>query len=229
MGEDFGRARRDAGIPGARLAAAAGIDDGYYNRIENGRAQPSIEVLSAVATALGGDLSLRFYPGTGPRIYDRVQAAMIESVIAALHPRWHRYPEVPVSRPVRGVIDLVLHDGEASLLVAAEAHSEIRRLEQQVRWAREKSDGLPSVEGHPFADTPAISRLLILRSTRATRELARSYPQTLRAAYPAATADVHRALTTKAPWPGAGILWVAVEAEGTRLLTTPPRGVGLGR
>jgi hypothetical protein len=40
---------------------------------------------------------------------------------------------VPVERPVRGVIDLVLVHRERPLVVAVEAHSEIRRLEQQIR------------------------------------------------------------------------------------------------
>ena len=67
----------------------------------------------AIAAALGCDLSVRMFPGTGPRIRDRIQVAMSEALLASLHPRWRAQPEVPVYRPVRGVIDLVLTDATA--------------------------------------------------------------------------------------------------------------------
>ena len=67
----------------------------------------------AIAAALGCDLSVRMFPGTGPRIRDRIQVAMSEALLASLHPRWRAAPEVPVYRPVRGVIDLVLADPAA--------------------------------------------------------------------------------------------------------------------
>jgi hypothetical protein len=74
------------------------------------------------------------------------------------------------------------------------------------------------------------SRLLVLRSTAKLRHTASAFESTLRAAYPARTADVVEALTTAdAPWPGAGIVWVWLDGKDTRLLEGPPRGVRLGR
>ena len=61
---------------------------------------PSLETLVRIALALGGDLGLRFLPGAGVPIRDRFQARMIEALLAILHPRWKRLPEVPVMRPV---------------------------------------------------------------------------------------------------------------------------------
>jgi transcriptional regulator with XRE-family HTH domain len=76
---------------------------------------------------------------------------------------------------------------------------------------------------------PATSRLLVLRSTRDLRELARTYEATLAAAYPARAADAVAALTSTAPWPGPAIVWMRVDGAAVRLLDGPPRGVRLGR
>ena len=136
-------------------------------------------------------------------------------------------------RPARGVIDLVLRDRPARLLVASEIHSQLRRLEQQIRWHREKELSLPSSyvwRSSGDLDEPATSRLLVLRSTRDLHDLARSFEATLRAAYPARTRDVLDSLTQSGPsWPGAGIVWVRVEGARTEVIDGTPRGVSLGR
>jgi hypothetical protein len=127
------------------------------------------------------------------------------------------------------VIDMVLTDGSSPVAIAVEIQSELRRLEQQIRWSAEKADGLLERLGR---DRPGItvSRLLILRSTAATRELARRYTKTLATAYPARTETVIQALTeSSTPWPGPGIAWMRVDGNEASLLGRPPRGVDLGR
>lgn len=234
IGDTIRGLREDGGLTQAAVAAAAGIDRSHLARVEAGERDPSLEVLVAIGTALGADVSLRLYPTTGPRIRDRVQAAMEEALLRALHPRWHAMPEVPVFRPARGVIDLVLDD-RASWLVATELHSQLRRLEQQLRWHREKEASLPSSTlWQPATQRcvagPKTSRLLVLRTTSALIDLARTYPEVLRAAYPAPATAVLEALTTPgAPWPGAGIVWVRVAGTDVRLLDGVPRTVRLGR
>jgi len=80
------------------------------------------------------------------------------------------------------------------------------------------------------AGEPTIHRLLVLRSTAATRELARRFEATLMAAYPAPAKAVFQALTAAdRPWPGHGILWADVRGDKVRILDRPPRGVTLGR
>ena len=71
---DLDRARRDAGISLRRLAEACGVSQPYLSQVFAGDREPSIAVLTAVSSALGGDLSVRFYPTTGPAIHDRLQA-----------------------------------------------------------------------------------------------------------------------------------------------------------
>jgi transcriptional regulator with XRE-family HTH domain len=233
IGRSLRDLRTDAGLSIAAVAREAGIDRSFLSRIERGDRAAGVAVLTGIATVLGADLSVKAYPNTGPRIRDRFQAPMEETLIRALDGRWIPDPEVVVVHPARGVIDLVLTDRVDPLLVASELQSEVRRLEQQIRWHREKELSLPSADLWRFATAggpAATSRLLVLRSTRATRELANRYASTLRAAYPARTRDVIAALRTPdAPWPGAGVAWMRVEGGVANLLDGPPRGVILGR
>ena len=67
----------------------------------------------------------------------------------------------------------------------------MHRIEQQIRWNSDKADGLANRQAEEApGPTPAVSRLLVLRSTTTTRENARRYEATLRTAYPARTRDV---------------------------------------
>ena len=218
----------------AAIAEIAGIDASYLGDIENGEAKASVEMLFRVATSLDADLGLRVFPNTGPRIRDRFQAPMLESLLALVGRGWDRYPEVVVSRPVRGVIDLVLAARAVRQVVSVEIHSDLRRVEQQLRWAAEKSEALPSSAIWPTIApsdpvTPS-SRLLVLRSTARTRSLVRQFASTFDAAYPANPVDVLAALENPAmPWPGNGLLWARVEGGVATILRGAPRGVPRGR
>ena len=188
-------------------------------RILHGAAHPSLVTYPGSRRRWALDLSTRLYPNTGPAIRDRHQARMLEVLLEACHPRWARYPEVAVRRPVRGWIDLVLHDPRERVLIASELQSELRRLEQLVRWHAAKADALPSWEGFTqLGDAPAISRLLIVRRTRATRAVAAEFQRQLRVAYPAHPDDALAALTGTAPWPGPALIWMAVESRGARFV-----------
>lgn len=230
IGQELVRIRQDAGLPQAHVARAAGVSPAHLCGIERGTSTASTAVLVAIADVLGADLSVRLYPNTGPRIHDRIQALIVEAMLRIVRPRWRPFVEVPVLRPSRGYIDLVLRDSERPLFVAGEVQSELRRLEQMLRWAQDKSASLPSAD--LWRDAPpdaAVSRLLILRSTYLTRDVARRFSDTLSTAYPARTRAVHDALTGGAAWPGPGILWARVEGDDVTILPDPPRGVPIGR
>ena len=223
--------RLDAGLSQRRLAEMASIDHGFLSLIERGLREPSLAVLVAIATALGGDVSVRLFPGTGPRLRDPIQARITEALVRILDPRWTRLVEVPVHRPARGVIDLVEHDRAAGTVIATEVQSELRRLEQQRRWSNEKAGSLPSADFWRFVEEDAtIDQLLVLRSTRANRQLAERFAETLAVAFPASPIDAYRALTTPdVPWPGSSILWARVEGDAALILESPPRRVPAGR
>jgi transcriptional regulator with XRE-family HTH domain len=264
-GEQIRRMRLDAGITRTELALVVDVHRSYIARIESGKARPSLEVLTAIGLALGADLNLRYFPGSGPRLHDRFQAPMIEAMLGEIHARWLVGLEISVTQPARGVIDMVLTDRNGSTVVAVEVQSELRSLEQQLRWSAEKADGLAQKLrggmgpggigpgevvrlggigsgglgpgglgevggiGRGVVERP-VSRLLVLRSTVATREIARRYRAILAAAYTARTEAVVRALTAPdVPWPGAGIVWMQVEGSKATLMRFPPRGVELGR
>jgi transcriptional regulator with XRE-family HTH domain len=230
VGMDLRRLRHDTGLTLNAVASAAGISESHLCGIELGRAESSQRVLVSIADVLGADLSVRFYPGTGPRIHDHIQARIVETLIAVARPRWGSYVEVPVHRPARGYIDLVLSDEPARHLVATEAHSDLRRIEQQLRWAHEKAESLPSSDlWRRFSTPPTVGSLLILRSTTRTRTLVQELSETFATTYPAKTRDVYDAVTGAGSWPGDGLLWARVEGKTCELLDTPPRGVSFGR
>lgn len=229
LGDDLGRLRIDAGASQAAVARAAGVDRSFYGRIERGIAHPSLETLIALAAVLGGDVSLRIYGGSGHRLTDRHQARMVEALVASLGAIWRAHLEVPVWRPVRGVIDAVLARPDDPRLIIGEIQSTLPRLEQSLRWFAEKCDSIGSADLVGDRPTPPTSRLLVLRSTAATREIARRFESTLCIAYPASTAAAVRALTQGGPWPGDAIVWVRIEGDAVELLAGPPRGVSVGR
>jgi transcriptional regulator with XRE-family HTH domain len=229
-GDDVRRLRLDAGVSLRELSAVTGIHPSHLARIEAAAVHPSIEALTKIGVALGADLSIRYFAGAGPRLHDRFQAPMIEALLRVLDPRWVPTLEVPVLKPARGVIDLVLDDRASPMTIASESQSEVRRLEQQVRWSAEKADGLAMRLADEGRTDREVSRLLLLRSTEATREITRRFESTLAAAYPARAADIFAALTTpSASWPGSGVLWIKLEHGDGTVLARPPRGVALGR
>jgi transcriptional regulator with XRE-family HTH domain len=230
IGAEIHRMRFDAGLSQRRLAGMSGIDHGFLSLIERGQREPSLAVLVAIATALGGTVNVRLFPGTGPRLTDPIQARIIEAFVRILDPRWTRMVEVPVHRPARGVIDLVIHDQSAAMIIATEIESELRRLEQQLRWSNQKAGSLPSADFWQFVEpAPRIDQLLVLRSTRTNRLLAWRFSETLAIAFPASPIDAYRALTSPdVPWPGSALLWATVDGDGARILKRPPRGLLVG-
>jgi transcriptional regulator with XRE-family HTH domain len=216
--EDIEQARADAGISARALARASGVDAGFLCRILAGEAHPSLDTYARLSGVLGLDLALRAYPNTGPLIRDRHQARILELLLATLHPRWKPYAEVAVRQPSRGWIDAVLHDAAAALLVATEIQSELRRLEQIVRWSAEKAASLPSWDGWTPLGGPRTSQLLIVRRTRATRHAAGEFERQLRLAFPAHPDDALAALAGTSVWPGPALLWASIDARGTRIV-----------
>lgn len=218
--DDLQRLRSDAGVSMAELARAADVPASYLSRIVSSKARPTLDTYARLGAALGADLSARYYPNTGPAIRDRHQARICESLLAIVAPRWRPYPEVVVRRPSRGFIDVALHEPRERVILATEIESELRRLEQQIRWSQDKAESLPSWVGwHHLGEEPEISRLLIVRSTRATREIGREYQRVLRAAYPAHPDDALAALTGSARWPGAALVWARFDGRATRFMS----------
>lgn len=216
------QAREDAGISQRALALAAGLGPSAVRELEEGTHEPTIGVLARIAAALGGELAVRYYPGAGPRVRDHLQTAMLDTLVSSLHQRWTSNPEVWVTHPIKAVIDLLLTDRDLRTVVT-EAHSDLRRIEQQVRWIHAK------VEAVNAPGRPAPSALLLLRDHSSTRAVAIQYADYLASAFPARHRDAIDALLGEAPWPGAAIVWTTVVKGVARLRDEPPRAVTVGR
>jgi transcriptional regulator with XRE-family HTH domain len=217
--EDLRRQMQDGGISTRRLAAAAGIHHGTLSRILAGETEPNLATLARLGAALNADLSLRLYPNAGPNLRDRWQTRMADEVLRVRHPRWEPYPEAYVTTPVKGWIDLALHERRERVLIANELQSEIRRFEQLVRWQAAKAQALPSWEGYVhLGDAPRISQLVIVRRTRANRQAAAGLERQIRAAFPAHPDDAIAALSGTSTWPGAALAWMLVDEKGARLV-----------
>ena len=194
LAEDLRRLREDTGASQAEVARLAGVSPSLLSKLEAGEFKPSLETYGRA------DLASRVYPQTGPRIHDRHQIRMAEVVIGALHARWRVTPEVAVRRPVRGWIDLALEDAARQLIVATELESDLRRIEQLIRWSAEKADAIG-----------AGSRLLVVRWTRANRQVVEAGRRLLREAYPADPRDALESLTGTAAWPGPALIWARID------------------
>jgi transcriptional regulator with XRE-family HTH domain len=224
-GRQIREQRADAGISGRTLAAAAGVDPGHLSRIERWQAQPSLNTIVALGACLGCELGIRLFPTSGPRLRDRFQAPMVEALIREQGPLWRAEPEVPVAA-ARGVVDLVLRGSASNLTVVCECHSELRRLELVLRRLAEKAEAIAGQE--PAGTT--VARLLVVRSTAATRAIARAYEGTLTAAFPGRTTAALAAIRgVEAKWPGPTLLWADVTGGRATILERPPRGVRVGR
>jgi|GEM_PF-1404358 Helix-turn-helix. len=215
--EDLERLCADAGITYATLAREAGVPHGHLSRILAGKVAATIETYAKLAVPLGADLATRLYPNTGPLIQDRHQAPIVEALLDLLQPRWRPHTEVGVRHPARGWIDVVLHEPRERRIVAVEVESDIRRIEQQIRWSQMKAESLPSWEGWPVEGAET-SRLLIVRRTRATRATAHEFARQLGVAYPAHPEDALAALTGTAAWPGSAMIWAQIDPDGVRFL-----------
>jgi transcriptional regulator with XRE-family HTH domain len=220
LAEQLERLMSDAGVSQRTLAAASGVPRSFLARILAGEATPAPRTYARLGAVLGADFSMRYFPNTGPTIHDRHQAPMLEHLLDIRHPRWDAFTEVAVRRPSRGWIDLALHEPRERVLLASELQSELRRLEQLIRWHAAKADSLTSWSGFAhLGDDPRIGRLLIVRRTRATRGIASEYGRQLRVAYPAHPDDAVAALTGTTPWPGDALVWMVLDAGRTRLAT----------
>ncbi len=221
IGRQLVELRENVGVTRTAAAHAAGIDPAHLLRIEAGTAQASLEAVVAVADVFGADVSVRLFPGRPPRIRDRFQAPIVESLIRMLDRRWRAEPEVAVIEPSRGVVDLVIVSRGSGPAIAVEVHSELRSVGAVLRRAAEKADGVSALGRFG----PAVSRLLVIRSTTQTRGIARQFRATFEAAYPAPAIAAYKALVDReSPWPGPAILWATVSGANARILEQPPRG-----
>ena len=155
-------ARLDADLSLHEVALAAGMSASQVSRIEHGLV-PSLTFEQAIrlGTAVGLDLSARFYPAGDP-IRDAAHAALVGRLRARLHPKLTLLTEVPLPIPGdRRAWDAVIRG--AGWQIPAEAETRPRDMQAlDRRIALKLRDG-------GFEDV-----LLVLLDSAANRRLVRS-------------------------------------------------------
>ena len=219
FGEEFRLVRFRAGVSQAAVARAIGVDRATICRMEAGRPTVADRTRARAAAALGADFRLGIYPDAAPLIHDAAHARLVEALLRLRHPSWHARVEAPVPGPGRRSTDLRLDRGGETVLL--EVETRVHALEAIIRECEEKRSAV-AVDAGPAADgepRPRLHVVLVLPPTRHHRSLVAEHPGTIKAAFPASTADIRRALTSAdSSWPGDGILWLGAGVQ-------PPSGL----
>jgi hypothetical protein len=208
FGEEFRLIRLRTGVSQAAVARAIGVDRASVCRIEGGDPTVSDRTRARAAVVLGADFRLGIYPDAAPLIHDAAHARVVEALVRLRHPTWRTRIEAPVPGPGRRSTDLRLDRGSDTVLFEVETH--VHALEAIIREGEDKRS---AVAADAVAAEEARGRrvhvVLVLPPTRHHRTLVAAHPGTIKAAFPASTADIRHALTSAdVPWPGDGILWL---------------------
>ena len=169
------RLREDAGVtPGAARRARPGVDRRLPRPDRGGHGAPVDRDVPAARLGARARTSARgSTPTPGPRSATATRRTMLELLLAVAPPALaavHRGRR-PTAEPRAGSTRSCTTPRARACRRRPSSSRELRRLEQLVRWsAREGRASLPSWEGWPhLGEEPAISRLLVVRRTRATR------------------------------------------------------------
>ena len=209
FGEEFRLIRLRIGVSQAAVARAIGVDRAAICRIEAGEATVSNRIRARAATVLGGDFRLALYPAASPLIHDAAHARIVERLLGLRHPSWRARVEAPVPGPGRRSTDLRLDRGDETVLLEVETH--VHALEAIIREGEEKRAAVVAEAGCE----QRIHVALVLPPTRHHRALVEAHPEIIGSAFPAASSDIRRAVTTVGmPWPGDGILWLGASRRG---------------
>ena len=209
FGEEFRLIRLRIGVSQAAVARAIGVDRAAICRIEAGEATVSNRIRARAATVLGGDFRLALYPAASPLIHDAAHARIAERLLGLRHPSWRARVEAPVPGPGRRSTDLRLDRGDETVLLEVETH--VHALEAIIREGEDKRVAVAA----SIDPGRRIYITLVLPPTRHHRALVDAHPEIIGSAFPAASSDIRRAVTTVGvPWPGDGILWLGASRGG---------------
>jgi transcriptional regulator with XRE-family HTH domain len=227
FGEESRLIRLRTGVSQAAVARAIGVDRATICRMEAGDPTVADRIRARAAAVLGADFRLGVYADAAPLIHDAAHARLVEALLRLRHPSWRAKVEAPVPGAGRRSTDLRLDRGDATILFEVETH--VHALEAIIREGEDKrsavatafaavaaavaEDAVAAAAEDVAGGAPAVGRrvhvILVLPPTRHHRTLVAAHPGTIKAAFPASTADIRRALTSAdVPWPGDGILWL---------------------
>jgi len=218
FGEEFRLVRLRTGVSQAAVARAIGVDRATICRLEAGSPAVAGRTRARAAAVLGADFRLGLYPDAAPLIHDAAHARLVEALLRLRHPSWRTKVEAPVPGPGRRSTDVRLDRGASTILFEVETH--VQALEAIIREGEDKRSAVASAA----AAGRQVYVVLVLPPTHHHRSLVAAHPGTIKAAFPATTADIRRALVSvEVRWPGDGILWLGAGATPARQSVLPTR------
>ena len=201
FGEESRLIRLRTGVSQAAVARAIGVDRATICRMEAGDPTVADRIRARAAAVLGADFRLGLYPDAAPLIHDAAHARLVEALLRLRHPSWRAKVEAPVPGTGRRSTDLRLDRGDATILFEVETH--VHALEAIIREGEDKRSAVAAaVAADRSAANAAVAAgrrvhvILVLPPTRHHRTVAAAHPGTIKAAFPASTADIRRALTS---------------------------------
>jgi transcriptional regulator with XRE-family HTH domain len=200
LGTDARTARLSLGWTQLAVARRSNVSQASVSRLESGDARLSLLFVSRIGTALGVDLSARFFPGTGVGLRDSGQLALAEIVRAQAHRSWRIGFEVPVDERSRHAADVVLSGTAGGLHL--ELESRLIDFQAQLRSGELKRDALQQ------RYRTRLAFVLALRDSAANRAAVRAHGTVIAAALPATAAEVWHAIRSGEPLGADGLLWL---------------------
>jgi len=200
LGTEVRMARVAEGMSQAAVASRARVSQTSVGRLEAGGSRLSVMIIGSVFSALGMDLSLRAFPGSGVRLRDSGQIALTELIRVESSPQLAAEPRAPVGDHHGQAADVLLVG--RSFGIHIEAESVLVDLQAQLRKGQLKRDGLERKAGAQLAFVMA------LRESERNRCAVRGVGNVVRAALPAPPREVLAALRGGLALTRDGLLWI---------------------
>jgi transcriptional regulator with XRE-family HTH domain len=199
MGAELRLARAALGMSRLAVAQRAGVARSTVERIEDGDASVQVNTLAAVLAAVGLDIVLQAYEGSGVSLHDRGQMEVVEQLRSVAAPYWRAQIEVAAGEFGRSA-DLVFYGADEI------QHHEIERavvnFQAQLRSALRKREALAASDSRP------VRLVLDIEDTQRNRDALRPHAALLAAQLPAGTREVMHSLRAGRPLGQDGLAWV---------------------
>ena len=187
-------ARLAAGLSQQSVGRAAGISHAQVGRVERGAVSGlTIAQLGGIATALGLDLSVRFFPGGDP-LRDAAQSSLLERLRQRIHVslKWQTEVALPIEGDRRAWDALIGSSNERTAVEPETRVSDGQALARKLSLKRR--DG-------------RIERvILLIADTRRNRAALISWREALRSDFPLDSREILRALQEGRHPPDSGIV-----------------------
>ena len=178
-----------------------------WERVELGLPTTTVRTLCAVTDAVGLDLVIRAYPGTGTSLRDRGQMAIAEYLAGVAHSAWRVSLEVTAGE-FGQAIDQVLWGTDEILAVEIIRH--MADYQAQYRSVSLKRDWLAAKHERP------VRLVLAVEDLRSNRAVLMPHLVLVRSVLPAGSRQIMDALRSGRPLGCDGLAWVRRPVASSR-------------